>query len=47
MGTGGGADRGSAAPPYPGSLRQSGNGSSQPGGPLPVTLQSRFKETTD
>lgn len=34
-------------PPYPGSLRQSGNGSSQPGGPLPVTLQSRFKETTD
>lgn len=45
MGTGGGADRGSA--PCPGSLRQSRNGSSQPGGRLPVTLQSRFKETTD
>lgn len=43
MGTGGGADRGSAVPWLPAAEREW----FFPARRLPVTLQSRFKETTD
>lgn len=45
MGTGGGADRGSAVPWLPAAEREWFFPAPRPA--LPVTLQSRFKETTD